>query len=62
MDHRGVPYTIRTGIEHNRWTMVVHLPQGRTVEKAVNGARQMAETAACSVIDKWLEKNLPPVR
>jgi hypothetical protein len=55
MDHRGVPYTIRTGIERNHWVVVVHLPDGKTVEKRVKGARRQAEVLARSIIDEWLK-------
>jgi hypothetical protein len=57
MDHRGVPYTIRVGIVRNHWVVVVHLPDGKTVEKRVEGPRHIAEAAACSIIDEWLAKN-----
>ena len=56
MDHKGVHYLIRQGIERGQWILVVHLPQGRTVEKMIHGGRPMAEAAACDIIDKWLEK------
>jgi hypothetical protein len=52
-----MPFSIRQGIVHNRWTAVVHLPEGKTVEKPVQGSRRSAETVACTVIDKWLEKH-----
>ena len=62
MDHRGVPYTIRVGIERNQWVVVVHFPDGHTVEKPFRGARHRAEALACSIIDKWREKNRPQAR
>jgi hypothetical protein len=58
MDHNGVPYTIRQGIERDRWTVVVHLPDG-TVEKQLQGRRESAIAIATKLIDKWLEKNRP---
>ena len=58
MDHRGVTYTIRTGIEHDQWVLVVNLPRGR-IEKRVQCTKREAEGAACAMIDKWLEKNGP---
>ena len=59
MVHRGIPFTIRTGIERNRWTVVVDLPNGKTVEKLIHDLRHRAEATACEIIDKWLEKNGP---
>jgi DNA-binding cell septation regulator SpoVG len=56
MVHRGVQYTIRQGIERDQWTVVVHLPSGKTVEKPTRDSRHAAETAARDIIDKWLEK------
>jgi hypothetical protein len=50
---------IRTGIVRDYWVVVVHLPDGKTVEKRVQGARRQAEEVACSIIDKWREKNRP---
>jgi len=62
MDHRGVPYTIRVGIERNHWVVVVHLPNGKTVEKRIRAPRGTAEAVACSIIDEWLEKRGPQAR
>jgi hypothetical protein len=59
MDHRGVPYTIRTGIERDRWVVVVHLPDGKMVEKPIRAPRHRAEALACSIIDEWLRKKGP---
>jgi len=28
MDHKGVPYTIRQGIERHQWTVIIYLPGG----------------------------------
>jgi hypothetical protein len=56
MDNRGVPYTIRVGIERNHWVVVVHLPNAKTVEKRIRAPRRTAEAVACSIIDDWLEK------
>jgi len=56
MDHRGVPYTIRTGIEPDQWTVVVHLPRG-TIEKRVQSTKRKAQETACAIIDKWLDKS-----
>ena len=61
MIHRGVTFTIRTGIAHHEWGIVVELPSERTVEKTVHGSRKAAETAAHGVIDRWLERHPPPI-
>ena len=31
MVYRDIPFTIRTGIQRNRWTVVVHLLNGQLV-------------------------------
>jgi hypothetical protein len=62
MDHRGVPYTIRTGIERNHWVVVVRLPDGKTVEKRVQRPRREAQARACSIIDEWLGRKGPQAR
>ena len=59
MVHRGIPFTIRTGIQRNRWTVVVHLPDGKTVEKPIHDLRHRAEAIAREIIDNWLDKNGP---
>ena len=51
----GVNYTIRTGIERDHWTVVVHFP-GETIEKAVSGPREKAEKEALAMIRKWWER------
>ena len=56
MDHTGVAYTIRQGIERDDCTVVVQLPDG-TVEKRTHGGRAVATASAIAIIDKWLEKN-----
>jgi len=62
MDHRGVTYTIRVGIECDHWVVVVHLPNGKTVEKPIRAPRRTAEAVACSIIDEWLERRGPQAR
>ena len=58
MEHKGVAYTIRQGIERDDCTVVVHLPD-RTVEKKAHSGRKIAMATAIAIIDKWLEKNRP---
>ena len=60
MDHKGVPYKIRQGIERHQWTVVVYLPDGKTVEKRIKGTRSEAEAVAATIINKRLEKNAKP--
>jgi len=62
MDHRGVTYTIRVGIVRDHWVVVVHLPNGKTVEKPIRAPRRRAEAVVCSIIDEWLEKRGPQAR
>ena len=56
MVHRGIPFTIRTGIERNRWTVVVNLPNGKTIERPIHDLRYKAEAVACEIIDNWLKR------
>ena len=60
MDHKGVPYTILQGIERQQWTVVVHLPNGKTVEKRIKSTRSEAKAVARTIINEWLEKNAKP--
>ena len=56
MDHRGVRYTIRAGIEPNLWSISIY-PDG--IESRANrayGSRKDAEFHAHSMIDGWLQK------
>jgi hypothetical protein len=57
MEHRGVRYAIRIGIERERWRVAIH-PPGNALpeEKTVLGTREDAEITARSMIDAWLRK------
>jgi hypothetical protein len=55
MEHRGVPYVIRLGIERERWRVAIN-PPGNVVERTVWGTRKDAEVTARSMIDAWLRK------
>jgi hypothetical protein len=57
MEHKGVPYTVRQGIEHDTWTVEVILPTGKTTKRHAIGSRDYANEMARAIIDKWLEKN-----
>ena len=57
MEHRGVRYAIRIGIERERWCVAIHFPdRGLPVERTVFGTRKDAETEARSMINAWLKK------
>jgi hypothetical protein len=56
MNHRGLTYSLRQGIEREKWILVVQLPCG-TVEKRLQSTKQKANEIACAMIDKWLETN-----
>ena len=57
MEHRGVPYVIRLGIERERWRVSIN-PPGNVLpqERTVWGTRKDAEVTARSMIDAWLRK------
>jgi len=57
MEHRGVRYAIRIGIERERWRVAIH-PPGNVLpeERMVFGTREDAEITARSMIDAWLRK------
>jgi hypothetical protein len=57
MQHRGVRYAIRIGIEREQWRVAIHLPgNALPEERAVFGTREDAEITARSMIDAWLRK------
>ena len=57
MEHRGVPYSIRMGIEREQWRVAIHPPgSGLPAERTVFGTREDAETTARSMINAWLKK------
>jgi hypothetical protein len=52
MEHRGVRYEIKKGIERNRWVWIVHTsPIPR--EGSIEGTRQAAILAAERSINIW---------
>jgi hypothetical protein len=52
MQHRGVRYAIRIGIEREQWRVAIHFPgKGSPEERTVFGTRQDAEIAARSMIN-----------
>jgi hypothetical protein len=60
MDYRGIGYSLRLGIVHEDWLVVVDTPNSHPIEKRVNGSRQSADRPARSLIDTWLKLHPPP--
>jgi hypothetical protein len=57
MEHRGVRYEIRKGIEREQWRAAIYLPGNRlSKERTVFGTREDAEITARSMINAWLKK------
>jgi hypothetical protein len=53
MEHRGVRYTIRLGIEPGVWSIAIHPGGVVSAEKRFHGTRKEAEFEAHSMIDGW---------
>jgi hypothetical protein len=56
MEHRGVRYVIRIGIERGQWHVAVHPYGSLPRERTVFGTRDDALFHAHSMIDAWLRK------
>jgi hypothetical protein len=57
MEHRGIHYAIRIGIEREQWRVAINpLGHGLPEERTVFGTREDAEIAARSMINAWLKK------
>jgi hypothetical protein len=56
MNYRGIRYTIRAGIERNRWTVSIHPTGFETSERVLTAPRPKAAMLAQSMIDGWLSK------
>jgi hypothetical protein len=56
MEHRGVRYTIRAGIEPDLWSVAIHPGGVESAAKRVYGMREKAEFHARSMINTWLQK------
>jgi hypothetical protein len=56
MQHRGVRYTIRLGIEPNVWSIAMHPDGVELAEKRIHGTRKKAEFEAHSMIDGWYRR------
>jgi hypothetical protein len=56
MEHRGIRYTIRTGIVRQTWSVAIHPSGVGVIEKPFKGSRPAAESCAHSMIDRWLQE------
>jgi hypothetical protein len=56
MEHRGVRYTIRAGIEPSLWSISIYPDGIESRADQVYGPRKDAEFQAHSMIDGWLQK------
>jgi hypothetical protein len=56
MQHRGVRYTIRLGIEPNVWSIAIHPDGVESAEKRIHGTRKKAEFEAHSMINEWCRR------
>jgi hypothetical protein len=57
MEHQGVRYTIRAGIERDLWSVAIHPDGIESRANRVYGSRKDAEFQAHSMIDEWLQRN-----
>jgi hypothetical protein len=57
MEHRGIRYAIRIGIERGQWRVAIY-PLGNRLpaERTVFGTWENAEITARSMINAWLKK------
>jgi hypothetical protein len=56
MEHRGVRYVIRIGIERSQWHVAIHPYDSLPKERTVFGTRDDALFHVHSMIDAWLQK------
>jgi len=55
MQHRGVRYAIRMGIEPDAWSVAIYPGDTEAPAKRVYGTREDAEREARSMIDRWTQ-------
>jgi hypothetical protein len=55
MEHRGMRYTIRAGIERNMWSVAIHPDGTEPRARLIYGTREDAEFEARSMIDRWTQ-------
>jgi hypothetical protein len=61
MEHRGVHYVIRMGIERGLWHVAIRPPvDALPKERIVSGTREDAEKTARSMIDRWISRRHKP--
>jgi len=53
VEYMGIRYTVRAGIERNRWTVSIHPAGVESSRRIVTGPRERAELIARAMIDKW---------
>ena len=53
MQYRGIRYTLRLGIERQKWSIGIHPHNAEPVEKIFKGTRLKAEQHAQSMIDTY---------
>jgi hypothetical protein len=56
MQHKGVRYTIRAGIERDMWSVAIHPGGIESRARLVCGTREDAEFEACAMIDRWTQR------
>jgi len=56
MEHRGVRYTIRVGIEPDLWSVAIYPDGAESVANRFYGTRANAEFRARSFIERWLKE------
>jgi hypothetical protein len=57
MEHRGIRYAIRMGIERGQWRVAIYRRgDGLPEERTVFGTREDAIITARSMINAWLKK------
>jgi hypothetical protein len=57
MEHQGVRYTVRAGIERNLWSVAIHPDGTESRARLIYGTRENAEYEARSMIDRWTQGN-----
>jgi hypothetical protein len=62
MEHRGVRYTIRAGIERDMWSVAIHPDGTESRARLIYGTREDAECEARSMIDRWTQGKPIPQR
>jgi hypothetical protein len=56
MEHRGVHYTVRAGVEWSLWSVAICPGGVESPPKLTYGTRQYAERCARYMIDRWLQE------